>query len=152
MNTLPEEKLFQDLIDHAPDIGAAIVSPDGRWIKVNGYLCDMLGYTEDELLSLTFQEITHPDDLESEKPYLQRLTAGGIDHYQFHKRYLHRDGHILWGVLNRSVVRGDSGAPEFFVSRIRDITAEKLAEQRNTGFFRSLGTKLRSSLGLAART
>ena len=149
MNTLPpEDQLFEELHADSPDIGTAIVSADGRWLKVNGYLCDMLGYNEEELLSMTFQQITHAEDMESEMPYLQRLSAGSIDHYQFRKRYLHRDGHTVWGLLNRSAVRDAHGAPQFFISRIRDITAEKAAELKNSGFFHSLGTLLKSGLRL----
>jgi len=124
------------------------VSPDGHWLKVNAYLCDMLGYDEAELLAMTFQQISHPEDLAAEQPYLQRLTAGAIDHYQFKKRYIHKDGHILWGLLNRSAKRDEARHLLYFVSHIRDITAEKNAE-RPPSFFSKLKGLFRDSLAAA---
>ena len=130
MTELPDEVLLQSNFVRNHDVGTAVVSPDGHWLKVNQQLCDMLGYEEEELLAMTFQEITLPEDLEAEQPYLQRLTAGSIDHYQFKKRYRHKDGSIVWGVLNRSAVRNAERAVVCFVSHIRDITAEKNAEPK----------------------
>ncbi|HEV7405961.1 MAG TPA: PAS domain S-box protein [Chthoniobacteraceae bacterium] len=123
-------------------VGMAVVSPEGRWLKVNAYLCEMLGYEEEELLGMTFQELTHPEDLAIEQPYLLKLTAGAIDHYQLKKRYFHKAGHLVWGVLNRSVRRDEAGGLLCFVSHIRDVTAEKNAE-RPPSFFRKVGGKLR---------
>jgi PAS domain S-box-containing protein len=142
MIELLSDEQLQSTFNKGHAVGMAVVSPEGQWLRVNAYLCDMLGFQEPELLAMTFQEITHPDDLIAEQPYLQRLTAGAIDHYQFRKRYYHKDGHIVWGLLNRSVRRDDAGHLLYFVSNIRDITAEKNAE-RPPSLFARLGSKLR---------
>jgi PAS domain S-box-containing protein len=126
-----DEPIIQDVFENS-HFGAAIAATDGQWVRVNPYLCELLGYPEEELLAMTFQDVTHPEDLLSEQPYLERMIAGGIDHYQFRKRYLHKDGHIVWAVLDRSLVRDSDRAPRYFVSRIRDYTAEKNAEQPPT--------------------
>lgn len=137
---------LQSAFNRGQAAGMAVVSPEGQWLKVNEYLCEMLGFPKEELLSMTFQEITHPDDLRAEQPYLQRLTAGAIDHYEFKKRYLHKEGHIVWGLLNRSVRRDDAGHLLYYISHIRDITAEKNAE-RPPSLFARLGSKLRGVFG-----
>ena len=138
-----DEALLRSNFVRDENVGTAVVSPEGQWLKVNDRLCEMLGYDEEELLAMTFQEITLPEDLSAEQPYLQRLTAGTIDHYQFKKRYLHKDGRIVWGLLNRSAVRDSERAVVCFVSHIRDITAEKNAEPKPS-LLRSLGAALSS--------
>lgn len=141
-----DEDLLREVSDERTTIGMAIVGSDGRWLKVNPPLCHFLGYDEDELIEMTFQQITHPEDLEAEQPYLQRLTVGNIDHYQFKKRYLHKSGHTVWGQLDRSAVRDSSGKPSFFVSRIRDITAEKAQERKETPFWKIWGAAISARL------
>lgn len=142
MIEIQTDEQLQSAFNKGDSVGMAVVSPDGHWLKVNAYLCDMLGYDEAELLAMTFQEISHPEDLAAEQPYLQRLTAGAIDHYQFKKRYIHKDGHIVWGLLNRSAKRDEARHLLYFVSNIRDITAEKNAE-RPPSIFARIGSKLR---------
>lgn len=124
---LESEARFRNAFDSAA-IGMAIVSLDGRWQQVNPPLCHMLGYTEAELLGLSFQGITHPDDLEADLGYVQQVLRGEIRSYQMEKRYFHRDGHVVWGLLSVSLVRAMDGAPLHFVSQIEDITARKQTE------------------------
>lgn len=133
MNRIEDNIPIQKIFDKS-EVGVAVVSPEGKWLRVNSYLCEMLGYEEEELLALTFQAVTHPKDLASEQPYLAQLTAGSIQHYQFRKRYIHKTGKIVWGVLDRTVFRDAKNKPTYFISRIRDITAEKAAEQKPTIF------------------
>ncbi len=78
--------VFENAFQYAA-IGMALVSPTGQWLRVNRALCGIVGYSEDELLQLTFQEITHPDDLETDLGYLQQLTHGDIEYYAMKKRY-----------------------------------------------------------------
>ncbi|MDQ3636378.1 MAG: PAS domain S-box protein, partial [Actinomycetota bacterium] len=111
-------------------IGMALVGTDGRWLQVNHSLCEMLGYSEEELLGKTFQGITHPDDLEADLDYVRQMLTGEIDTYQMQKRYLHADGHVVWILLSVSMVHEQDGKPLFFVSQIQDITEHKEAEEK----------------------
>jgi PAS domain S-box-containing protein len=121
------------------------VGLDGSWLKVPPTLCDLLGYTEQELLSRTFKNVTHPDDFEADWSQCQRLIRGEIKSFDLEKRYLHKDGHTLWVYLNCSVVEDDAGKPVHFITYIRDITDRKFAEQallesneRNQAILRAL--------------
>lgn len=109
-------------------IGMALVAPDGRWLKVNRSLCRLVGYEEDELLSLSFQDITHPDDLDADLSQVQRMLGGEIETYEMEKRYIRKDGEIVWILLTVSLVNDAAGAPLYFVSQIQDITGRKRAE------------------------
>lgn len=118
-----EERFFQ-AFNHAP-IGMALVSTKGGWIRANNSLCELLGYSEDELVKLTFQELTHPDDLELDLEQMHQVLDGTISTYSMEKRYYHKDGRLLWVQLNVSLVRDDTGKPGYFVSQIKDITERK---------------------------
>jgi PAS domain S-box-containing protein len=100
----------------------------GRWLKVNRSLCDMLGYTEKDLLSLTFMQITHPDDLAKDLAAQDRILQGESDTYRLEKRYLHKDGSFVWINLNVSIVRDKDKKPIYLVAQIENIT-EKLESQ-----------------------
>jgi PAS domain S-box-containing protein len=108
--------------------GMAIVSLDGNWLRVNGALCQMLGYSEAELLATDFQTVTHPEDLGPDLELVRSLLAGEIPSYQLQKRYLRKDGAVVWVLLAVSLVRGPDGGPRYFVSQIQDVTAHKRAE------------------------
>lgn len=110
-------------------LGMALVSPDGHWLQVNHRLCELLGYEESELLSLRFQDITHPDDLHDDMAQVNTLLAGGADSYQIAKRYYHRDGHIIWAQLDVSLFRDENAVPQYFVSQVQDMTARRTAEE-----------------------
>jgi diguanylate cyclase (GGDEF)-like protein/PAS domain S-box-containing protein len=119
---------FRSVFDHAP-IGVAKVSLEGQYLQVNRSLCEMLGYSEEELRALTWQEITHPDDLEASLAYARRIKEGEILKYHLEKRYLHGDGHTVWTSLSVSLVRDLEGEPLYFVSQLQDITERKRAEE-----------------------
>jgi PAS domain S-box-containing protein len=110
-------------------IGMALVGLDGHWLKVNDSLCQIVGYSEQELLGKTFQDITHPEDIQSDLGYLSQLLAGKIDHYRKEKRYFHKDGHVVWIRLSVSLIRDAQDNPIHFVSQIDDITEGKHAEE-----------------------
>jgi PAS domain S-box-containing protein len=110
-------------------IGMALVGTDGRWLQVNRSLCRLVGYSEEELLAKTFQDITHPDDLEADLNYVRRMLAGEIQTYQMEKRYLHRDGRVVWISLNVSLVRDAEGEPLYFIAQMQDVTERKQAEE-----------------------
>jgi PAS domain S-box-containing protein/diguanylate cyclase (GGDEF)-like protein len=114
----------------ASGIGMALVALDGRWLKVNQSFCGMIGYSEQELLAKTFQDITHPDDVGNDLEYVQRLVDDQIPYYRLEKRYCHRDGYIVWGALSVSLVRDAQGRPLYFVGQIEDITERKFLEEK----------------------
>jgi diguanylate cyclase (GGDEF)-like protein/PAS domain S-box-containing protein len=122
------EERFRKTFDFA-SIGMAIVALDGKWTQVNAALCELLGYSADELRPLSFQDLTHPDDLQADLGYVQQILLAEINTYQMEKRYFHKDGHIVWALLSVSLVRDVEGSPVHFVSQIQDITARKQAEQ-----------------------
>ena len=99
-------------------------------MRVNDALCQMLGYTSEELHVLTFQRITHPDDLQADLHLLTQVLAGEIPSYRMHKRYLHADGHVFWASLSVGLVRNDEGKPLHFVSHVADLTDELAAAER----------------------
>ena len=110
-------------------IGMAFVAPDGRWLKVNHAVPKMFGYSEEELLSKTFQQITHHDDLSKDLDNVSQLLKGLISTYQMEKRYFHKSGSIIWGLLSVSLVHDHEGKPLHFISQIQDITERKQAEE-----------------------
>jgi diguanylate cyclase (GGDEF)-like protein/PAS domain S-box-containing protein len=123
------EERFRLSFENAP-IGIALVALDGRWLKVNRALCEIVGYRAEMLLTKTFQDISHPDDLEADLEYVRQMLAGEIQTYSMEKRYLHADGHVVWINLSVSLARGGDGRPMHFVSQIENITGRKQAEER----------------------
>jgi diguanylate cyclase (GGDEF)-like protein/PAS domain S-box-containing protein len=122
------EERFRSAFDNAP-IGIALVTPDGRFIKVNRSLCELTGHSETALLVRSFQAITHPDDLDADLAYVEDVLAGRRRTYQMEKRYFHADGHIIWVMLSVSLVRDAAGMPLYFISQIADITERKWREE-----------------------
>ena len=110
-------------------IGMAVVAPDSRRLRVNKAFCRMLGYSQAEMLSRDVRQITHPDDVQEDMRQRERCLAGEKETYQHEKRYLHRDGHIVWGDLTCTLVRDANGRPLHFISQVQDITERKRAEQ-----------------------
>lgn len=123
-------------------IGMALVSLEGRWLQVNRSLCEMLGYSEPELLATTFQAITHPDDLAMGLTYLQRLSSGEISAFRLEKRYVHKLGQVVWVALSSSVVRDGQEHPLYVVAQIEDITERKAAQEK----LQNLSTALESAV------
>jgi PAS domain S-box-containing protein len=109
-------------------IGMTFVSPEGKFLRVNPALCKMLGYSREELLSKTFQDITHPDDLDRDVEYVRQMLDGEIDTYQMDKRYFKKSGEIFWVHLSVSLVKKKSGKPRHFISQIVDIDKRKKTE------------------------
>lgn len=122
------QRRLRQTLRHAP-IGIALVSPEGRWLTVNQTLCEIIGYDEVELLQTTFQDITHPDDLDSDLAHLGDLLAGRTRAYRMEKRYFHKQGHIVDIQLDVSLLRDDAGEPLYFISHIQDITERKRDHQ-----------------------
>lgn len=110
-------------------IGLALVSPEGRWRKVNKELCHIVGYPAEELLTKSFQDITHPDDLNADLKLVEETLRGERDSYKMEKRYFHKDGSVIWINLTVSLVRDKDNNPLFFVSQIEDITERKRTQR-----------------------
>lgn len=110
-------------------VGMAEVALDGHWLRVNRRLCEKVGYTHEEMLRLTFQDITHPDDLDTDLELTRALLAGEIPHYALEKRYIRKDGSVAWVNLTVGLVRDARGEPQYFSSVIEDISARRKAEQ-----------------------
>ncbi len=110
-------------------VGIAHVGADGRWLRVNDKLCAIVGYSREELLKSTFQDITHPDDLETDLDHLQQMLAGSIETYSIEKRYLREDRSVVWVNLTVSLTRTADGAPRHFISVVEDISARKHDEE-----------------------
>lgn len=121
------EERFTRAFEHAA-IGMAIVSLSGKWLRVNNSLLQMLGYNSSELMKLTFQEITYPEDLDKDMGLLNSLISGEIEHYQMEKRYFHKMGHLVSVILAVSLVKNSKGKPLHFISQITDISKMKAAE------------------------
>lgn len=110
-------------------IGMALVSLEGKFLKVNQSLCQIVGYTEDELLKIDFQTITHPEDLELDLNYAHQLIDGEISSYNLEKRYIKKDDTVIWILLSGSLIRNKENKPLYFIAQIQNIDAQKKAEQ-----------------------
>lgn len=119
-----KHKLFENIFNHAHN-GIAIIGLDGKWVKVNQSVLDMLGYTEDEMYETTFQDITHKDDFELDMRHHHQLLEGRLDRYQIEKRYFHKKGMIIWVLLSVSLQTDEDGNPLYFISQMVDITKRK---------------------------
>ncbi|MEH8163010.1 PAS domain S-box protein [Aeromonas allosaccharophila] len=122
------ETRFQATFEQAA-VGIALVSPDGKWLRVNQRLCDMVGYQADELMNMTFQQVTHPDDLFIDQSYVAQMLAGKRPHYTLEKRYLRKGGEVLWVTLTVALVRDLNGEPDYFISIIEDNQQRKETEE-----------------------
>jgi PAS domain S-box-containing protein len=140
------EERFRITFEQAA-MGVAHVDLDGHWLRVNQVLCSIVGYTREELTSKTFLDITHPEDLEADLNYVRQLLAGDINHYSLEKRYLHKDGHLVWVNLTVSLLRetngmadssapsnalypvSGTGKPKYFISIVEDINDRKRTER-----------------------
>jgi two-component system, cell cycle sensor histidine kinase and response regulator CckA len=110
-------------------IGMAISSPEKGWLQVNDKLCRMLGYSAEEMTCSTWEQITHPDDLELSNLMFARLISGETDNYSIEKRYICKDGSLLYGDLSVGCVRKEDGTVDYVLSMLADITDRKLTEE-----------------------
>jgi PAS domain S-box-containing protein len=123
------EARFRASFELAP-VGLAHVGIGGEWLAVNARLCELLGYTREELLATSFQALTHPDDLAVDLSQAHRLVAGEVESYTMPKRYLRKDGTVVWARLTRSLVRDGGGAPFHFLSVVDEIAGPELERMR----------------------
>lgn len=122
MSTEQLNRNVYEQVFRSSGLGIARVKPDGSWLDVNEKLCNMLQYSKNELLSKTFQDITHPDDLETDLQYVQQILNKEIDSYSMEKRYFRKDGVVIWINLTVTLILDNQGEPDFFISIIEDIS------------------------------
>ena len=121
------EERFREVFENAP-FAMCVSGPDGRFIQVNTAFCRMLGYLEQELFAKSWSQLTHPDDLHPSLGRMEQLLKEG-GFFEAEKRYIHRNGNVVWGRMRMSLVRDSGGNPQYFVVHIEDITARKQAEE-----------------------
>ncbi|ULP74684.1 PAS domain S-box protein [Nodularia sphaerocarpa] len=129
-NALREsEQQFRAAFDQAA-VGIAHVGINGQWLLVNQKLCDIVGYTFEELQVLTFQDITHPDDIDTDLNYINQMLAGEIANYSLEERYFRKNGSIVWINITVSLMREPSGEPKYFISIVEDISDRQQSHQQ----------------------
>lgn len=112
-----------------PLTGIAITSLDKGWLEVNSTVCDMLGYSREELSHMTWDELTHPDDREADISQFERVLAGEIDTYFMEKRFIRKDGNEIWTNLSVGCVRKSDGSVDYTVAMLQNISSRKEAEK-----------------------
>jgi diguanylate cyclase (GGDEF)-like protein/PAS domain S-box-containing protein len=153
---------FTSAFAHAP-IGMALVGVDGRFLRVNRALCDLVGYAEDDLLAMAFQDITHAEDLDADLALIEAVLRGDRADYTMEKRYVRADGRVIWALLAVSLVTDADGVPLHFISQVQDISERhelelRLREQAEhdhlTGLYnrRRFHEELRRQIGRVARS
>ncbi len=140
------EALFRETFENAA-VGIAHAAPDGSWLLVNPQMCKITGYSATQLLTKSVKDITHPDDFEAHLPQIKSMYRGEIESFDTEKRYLHKNGSIVWVKLRISCARKDGGDIDHFIAVIVDISPQKLAEialreseERFRGIFERAGT------------
>ena len=124
------EELFANAFRYSPH-GMAFVSLEGRWLRANESLCELLGYSEEELRRIDFQTVTHPEDIADDLTQLPRLASGEISNYNRIKRYYRKDSRLIWVSVAVSAIHDGAGAPIYFITQLQDVTAQRQAEQRS---------------------
>ncbi|WP_205510623.1 PAS domain S-box protein [Longitalea arenae] len=122
------EERFRGTFENAA-VGIAHVGLDGTFLMVNDRLCEIVGYTKEELLAKNFQQITHPDDLDADLHFVADLISGRIDTYSMEKRYIQKNGSFIWSNLTVSMAKKRDGNPDYFIAVIQDISEQKRAEE-----------------------
>jgi len=142
------ERRFEATFELAA-VGIAHVGLDGRWLRVNQKLCEIVGFAPEELAHLTFQDITHPDDLNADLGLMNKMLAGEIQTYELEKRYITKPGVTIWVKLTVALIRDGAGQPDYFVSVVQDITPAKVAAEalhQSEETYRSLFANMMNSV------
>jgi len=122
------EERFRSTFEQAA-VGIGHIAPDGRWLRANQKLAEITGYSPEELSNLTYHQITYPEDLPVDMAQAAKLAAGELDHFVMEKRYIRKDGSIVWVNRTVSAVRNADGKPKYLISVVEDIHARKIAEE-----------------------
>jgi len=121
------EERFRQAFDNAND-GVCIVALDGKFLQVNHRMSEILGYSREELEAMTVTDIAHPEDVDISPRFIERSVSGQITSSVFEKRYIHKNGSVLWGQVSSSMIPNAQGEPLHFVSHLRDVTESKRME------------------------
>jgi PAS domain S-box-containing protein len=122
------EIMLNSIFDNAL-LGIALVSPTGKWLRINKAVCEMLGYNKDELLTMDFKDITYPDEIERDLGMLKKMLAGEMNEYKVDKRYITKDGQTIWVNMQSSLIRNKENQPLYFVTAIENIDQRKKIEE-----------------------
>jgi PAS domain S-box-containing protein len=154
---LLSEERFRRAFDDAPTGMALVQAQDGRFLKINRALADMLGYPESELIKKNDRSITHPEDTEKGQKLIIDMLNGSVPSFQIEKRYLNRSGAVVYANLRMSLIRSEDGAPLYFVSQIENVTQRREMDRLKRDFIATVShelrtplTSIRGSLGLIA--
>lgn len=142
---IKSEELFRRSFDDAA-VGMGLLTLDGQWLKVNRVLSQITGYSASELLTMHFYDITYPDDLRADFTYVEQCLTGELQTYQREKRYIHKQGIVVWVMVNVSLVCSDMGEPLYFISQIQDISERRAIERMKTEFISIVSHELRTPL------
>lgn len=126
-SALATEELLRSAFDRSPS-GMGVADLDGRWLRINDACCRMLGYTRDQLVGPASRDVTHPDDLGEDREFVTAALAGELDSREREKRYVRKDGSILWARVRAELIRDEAGEPVYFVSHLQDITERRAAQ------------------------
>ena len=135
------EELFRSAFERT-NVATALTDMDHRFLRVNEALTQMFGYSREEMLRLSVADISHPTDMADGYVRRDRMLAGEIQFFQEEKRYLHKDGRLLWGLTNVSLVRGRSGEPLYYVGQVQNVTDRKRAEAERDALLSRLQLQL----------
>jgi PAS domain S-box-containing protein len=135
------EHRFHAIFETAP-VGIYDMSPKGEFVQVNPRFCEITGYSATELASLRMQDVVHPADLAADLAETERLLSGKINAYSIEKRFLKKDGGVVWSEVNRAAVRGPDGVPLLLVGVVRDLTAQREAEAKLAALTRELEARV----------
>ena len=141
------EERFRATFDHAA-VGIAHVAPEGQWLKANRRLCDIVGYSHEELLAKPFRDIIHTDDLDAYDAHLEVMRAGGSDACRIEQRLLRKDGSTVWVVKTLGCVRKQSGAIDYLVVGVEDVSVQKRVEERQQTLLRELSHRGKNLLAV----
>jgi PAS domain S-box-containing protein len=141
------EARFRATFENAA-VGIAHVAPDGRWLRVNAALCRILGFQAEELVAKSYQDVTHPDDLEADLSQIEQMHDGKAASYGIDKRFLRKDGAAVWCRRTLSCVRNSDGAIDYFVIVVEDITERKAHEEQVHMLMREVTHRAKNMLSL----
>ncbi len=139
------EKRARDIFEQAA-VGMSILTPEGKWLQINQRLCEILGYSRDELIKLSYRDITHPDHVEQDSVRIAQIVQGINAGTNWEKRYIRKDGEVIWVRLTTSLARSEDGRPRYFITVTEDITESKMAEEEKA----KLETQLRHAQKMEA--